>query len=289
MKHALRNHNQVAHYWASQSQPDGRAGNMFFDGPTLYSYGRHYAIARIYKRPDGRQLVLFNHRDYSVSTAQHTSIARRAVSHLTNMEAWDHAPAFGLAPDHKENVNYFIRQAVSAIGQARRAKKYAMMHVDARDAWRNCFDQYIEFFQLDTLDIPAFPAFTIGEVEEFQAKRIQYDAQESIRQESMRQRRMSEAVDKFNAWKAGADVSTYGLYDFPVALRVKGDQVETSRGASVPLDEARTACKAFLSGKISRGFTIGAYTTISADYNGVKIGCHDISADEIRRLDSILG
>ena len=57
------NNRQLAHVWANQSQDTGRNanGSMFFESDTIYSYGRHYAMARIYKRNESQKtLVLIN-------------------------------------------------------------------------------------------------------------------------------------------------------------------------------------------------------------------------------------
>lgn len=82
MKTVFGSHNQLAHVWAQQNVPEGYSSDkrMFFDGPTLYSYGRHYAIAMFSTDKKGNPVVLFNSSGYSPSTGKHTSIARRAVS-----------------------------------------------------------------------------------------------------------------------------------------------------------------------------------------------------------------
>jgi hypothetical protein len=78
MRTSLRNTDEAAHVWAAQTQEHGKAGNVFFEGPTLYSYGRHFAVATIYKHEDGGNVALFNSRRYSNSTAKHQSAARSA-------------------------------------------------------------------------------------------------------------------------------------------------------------------------------------------------------------------
>lgn len=67
----------VAHLWANQSQAEARTanGNLFFEGPILYSYGRHYVAG--YVLPCGAALI--NGRKYSVTTSGHVSDARRAA------------------------------------------------------------------------------------------------------------------------------------------------------------------------------------------------------------------
>ena len=69
----------VAHVWAQQTQAAGRAqkGSVFFEGPTLYSYGTHFVTGHIL--PSG--VALLNADSYSVTTSSHQSDAWRAVSH----------------------------------------------------------------------------------------------------------------------------------------------------------------------------------------------------------------
>jgi hypothetical protein len=78
--HGGRRHNnsQVAHVWNAQSDSRGQSnnGNVYFDGPALYSYGSHFLTG--YIMPDG--VALLNGDSYSVSTSGHQSDARSAVS-----------------------------------------------------------------------------------------------------------------------------------------------------------------------------------------------------------------
>lgn len=46
MRKVLKSTDEVMHYWANKVQSEGRAGNVFFEGDKVYSYGRHFVIAR---------------------------------------------------------------------------------------------------------------------------------------------------------------------------------------------------------------------------------------------------
>jgi len=59
------NNDQISEVFA-KGQTTGTANNMFIDGDTIYSYGRHFPIARWYKG-----VVLFNPDGYSNTTAKH--------------------------------------------------------------------------------------------------------------------------------------------------------------------------------------------------------------------------
>ena len=73
MRTSLKNHAEVAHFWANQVQEEGRAGNMFFEGDVIYSYGKHFPIATFTTTPSGQKVILFNAASYSISTSQHQS------------------------------------------------------------------------------------------------------------------------------------------------------------------------------------------------------------------------
>lgn len=65
------------HVWAQNTQSEGRRtdSRVFFDGPTLYSYGRHFALGHV--MPDG--VTLLNADSYSISTSNHQRQAASAV------------------------------------------------------------------------------------------------------------------------------------------------------------------------------------------------------------------
>lgn len=72
---------QVAHLWAHASQDSARdpSGNMYFSGPTLYSYGPHYVIGYRYATADGTPFFIMNSSTNSPTTNKMRWIARRAI------------------------------------------------------------------------------------------------------------------------------------------------------------------------------------------------------------------
>lgn len=71
-------------------------------------------------------------------------------------------------------------------------------------------------------------------------------------------------------------------------LRIKGDTVQTSGGAEVPLSDALRLLKLVESGKAKQGESVGHFTLTNVYQDFVKIGCHDIQISEAKAvLDSI--
>lgn len=61
-------------------QRSSQRSNVFTDGDTIYSYGRHFVIARVLRDVRGNaRCILFNGDTYSVSTGRHQSDVRAAI------------------------------------------------------------------------------------------------------------------------------------------------------------------------------------------------------------------
>lgn len=79
-------HASLAHVWAQQSFSVGYASDrrMYFDGATIYSYGRHYPMARFtdLRDAEGKRVVFFKQDGYSVSTAKHRNHTHHALCGL---------------------------------------------------------------------------------------------------------------------------------------------------------------------------------------------------------------
>lgn len=63
---------QLAERFAN-SEKEGKANSMFIENDTIFSYGYHFPIARKTGKTDenGKQIVLFTDRGYSMTTAKH--------------------------------------------------------------------------------------------------------------------------------------------------------------------------------------------------------------------------
>jgi hypothetical protein len=80
MRHIYSNH-EIPHLWAHQAQDEARnsSSSFYFSGPTIYSYGSHFPIARHVTNDGGERAILFTTASHSVTTTQHCSLVRRAI------------------------------------------------------------------------------------------------------------------------------------------------------------------------------------------------------------------
>ena len=83
-QYSLGSHDMVAHVWAQQNQSHGyvTSQRMFFEGKTIYSYGKHFVLGHFIDD----STVLLNSDSYSVSTSKHKTIVWRAVSHIDGFD-----------------------------------------------------------------------------------------------------------------------------------------------------------------------------------------------------------
>ena len=65
------NNSMVAHLWANESQESANGSNFYFEGQSIYSYGRHFEVGRIVRNKRGEKAYLINDRYYSSTTSRH--------------------------------------------------------------------------------------------------------------------------------------------------------------------------------------------------------------------------
>lgn len=133
------------------------------------------------------------------------------------------------------------------------------------------------------------------------AKREEREAVRREEQREVARLRTMQAEDRLKAWLEGASVPGYLLphdADRGASLRVKGDQLETSWGASVPLSHAIRvlraveACRAKGEGWKRNGHTlhVGHFQVDCIQPNGdFAAGCHSIRWQEVERVAGALG
>jgi hypothetical protein len=65
---------------------------------------------------------------------------------------------------------------------------------------------------------------------------------------------------------------------------VPGDVVATSKGISIPMQEARLALRAWASGKDMRKYDLHGYAVLSYTGDTIRIGCHEIPRENMLSL-----
>lgn len=312
------NNRELAHVWAGQKQESGRGSNMFFQGPSIYSYGRHFEIARV--MIDAPGVVLFTSASYSNSTAKHKNHVWRAVTHMTMFTV----PSM---TDHSENVLAYLAAVEKARAAALAAVKYGPMHKETAERNADTAARYVEVFKKyipvklrnevkrTAALVKANKLFTAGEL----AKIAASDERRRVADEKAIARRAQQAAEwtageparamdrahreakeedarlcapaNLAAWAAGRDVDTdtYHMRDLPTRLRLKDGRIETSRGAQITERTARALWAGLCRGADIKGMVLDHYTVTSWDGAALVVGCHNIPRAELENMARALG
>jgi hypothetical protein len=301
---------EIPHLWAHKSQESARnpGGNLFFEGASIYSYGRHFEIARHVDRVEGvntYSCILLTTRGYSVTTASHISLVRRAISHLKvfSVEVFS---TTDLA--HEANVADYRSRVQALAEKSKRARSNKSNLALAAQALAAEANSYISFFGLNYDPLGT-------DIEELiaQAHRDAIATAERV------QREAKELEQKYlpciEYWKtcgrAGGPVED--SYWFPQAklpcyLRLVKNhdatspdqflQIHTSWGATIPVEHGQRAYKIITRLRFhgqefhanGKKIAVGHYQIESVDIHGnIKAGCHYITWDEIEDLAQRLG
>lgn len=264
---------EVYHYFANKIQPAGRCSNTSFAYPRAYSYnaviGKHFA-----------QGVALSDVTWSVTTTRHQSDLRQACRHLHCI----YVPS----PDSVEDS---YRQVTIEVANLMRKASVAKAR---REAYIGDALRKIEYFNTFALwnDSKLHIDPPVTDPEALKAIAVAVKAEtarvNAVRKERERQNALAVA-DKIAEWRTGAAI--YLPYSDAVILRVKGDQIETNKGARIPVsDTPRIWAMVCRRREWSPRDAIGAYqlTKIRGD-GSIVVGCHDIPYVEIERIAVQLG
>jgi hypothetical protein len=281
---------QLAHVWAQQNQPHGSGSNFFFDGPSIYSYGRHFEIARFVTRK-GQRCVLFTTRSYSNSTSKHLAFARYA---LHGNELVFHVADIGSAAAGNARMDYEhrIAAALTSAGN-RRSASLAISDTDRAQALTDEANGYAAFFGKRWRIAP--PVVNLEALRERAAAERAREAAATRKADAKRDAEYQKALGE---WRRHERDHVPYMLDKPTALRVAQSAngpayIETSRGASVPATCARMVWDAVQEARAINGVQfaanarprLGSFTLDAIDAAGnVTAGCHVLPYAELHAL-----
>ena len=287
MKTVFSSHSECAHIWASQSQYEGRASRVFFESGVIYSYGRHFPVARF--APEFGDIVLFTNRGYSSSTGKHKGVIRAAIpskyaviycDDVTrnadhNLKIWENAAA-RLRRDFDEKTHKMTRGnlAVEINMQTSAAAAYC-----------------------DALKI-ARPSWLLATIPEEKAREyisealIKRHEKAAIRRAEYEKAAALDASERLTLWQAGENVPQNNFNYCDTLLRIKGEQIQTSRGANIPVADALALWPLLLRAKRTgnkleaglHSINLGAYRFNSFDGITLIVGCHSIAWAQIEKM-----
>lgn len=294
---------ELPHLWAHKVYTHGRnpQGNLFFRDSTIFSYGSHFAIARHVETKRGKA-ILFTTAGYSMTTNGHKSAVRQAIPDSVQVFNVAHVDTGYREDRHASNIKDYDKRAENALLKAIRARSSWGKESSYSSAvtLREERNSYVKFFGLRVkplarvpeLDSKAVDAIKLKENarKAVEARATKIENIEKAKQAAIYAEKQATAVED---WKAGIPNPTSLPYSAPTMLRISGDEVETSRGARIPLSHAKRAL-ILVRAVVARGETwetnghtchVGHYKIERIEADGtIRAGCHVIARDEWERI-----
>lgn len=299
MRIHLKNSSEVAHFWANETQGEGKASSMFFEGNKIYSYGHHFEMARIVKDKNGKKVVLFTTREYSNTTSKHKSITRGACSHLPIFTV----PSF---EDHKLNTEHYIKEIIETQSKATRARSHAnWLRSELENKVSQAYDYVMAFKEVSFEDKnkirkwnnKRLKGLLFSKVELEKIKKAYLNYRESVRLKHEKlanklEEHKKECLENLERWKNGEDIQLWNDWrvSIPVCLRVKDNRIQTSKGAEITVRCALVLWSKLKNKESLQGLKLdNNYTVNNQTEEILSIGCHQIPLKEIERIAETLG
>lgn len=319
---------QCAHVWAQQTQEEGRnnGNSVHFQGRIFYSYSTPVAMLH----NDGAVMLVTSQRYSSTTSSKHMTAVWHAmrpgvpafrVPYIGCSEGRASDPPYEQGLDymqrvHAGNLRHYRSHYAERITYLKRCRDLGGPAENSLRQIAGPADQYCTAFGLPPLALPvavdgaAIDAHraareaknnTPGAAERREKQRQQCAAAKEKKEGAARLERQKTDEVKIQEWLAGTrDVLPYhGASSYRgVLLRVKGDELQTSQGARVPLAHAIRAFK-FLKLVRERGepwqrngktLRVGHFQVDSIESNGSFVaGCHSIHWNEVARVAELIG
>lgn len=327
MKRVFSNSRQTIHVWAQQSQDYGKSSNVYFEGAVLYSYGYHYPLGLIITNKKGEKAALINATGYSVTTSKHIHETRSAVNHYaTRISVYDTEFMRALRRVYadsklhlkllKETVSKYIEQEYKNLESRLSSNDAARRKTATLDKWRNetisRINSALELLEWAGGKLDSKSKKTIekisGDITAMKDKAAKIRDAALKAEEKRKAERKKELAEvlalAIPAWLEGTQYVSYNgnlhntqgiisQYHDETLLRIKGNEIETSKGASFPVDHGKKAfsfivkCREEKREFVTNGKTIhlGHFNIDKIDIEGnVTAGCHFVKFNEVERI-----
>ena len=139
------NNSMVAHLWANEKQESANGSNFYFEGESIYSYGRHFEVGRIVRNKRGEKAYLINDIYYSSPTSKYQYCVRDEIP--TGSKVF----SVGYNMSNTGNMA-FVTSRLESIKDAIEKYKFARTELPYQNVWgafKNLMG-YIEFFDMGT-------------------------------------------------------------------------------------------------------------------------------------------
>jgi hypothetical protein len=285
MKKVL-NADNVAHTWAHQQQNEAYTPNrsFYFYGPTIYSYGSHFPIAKHATNSKGENRILFTTRKYSNTTAKHINKVWSSIPNRENLIF-----CYNPCETVNDNLTYWNREIDSiyrALAKAKKPSKYLfeLTHLKA---------QILEYCNFMEVEIPQAISLKLditskAEIVEIVEKEKAIKAEIEAKKEKEKEKYNKEQIKKFRNFERYSPLINFSCLRYNEATQ----RIETSQRIEIPVNLAKVFYRAIktalntkeLNTEILDNLKILDYKVKNLQKEFIEIGCHKIEMKEINKI-----
>lgn len=290
------NNSTLAHNFANKIKLAGKGSNMFYENDTIYSYGRHFPIAKFYTNLKGIEFIAFNKRTYSNTTSKQQRHVLNAIPRNIKTIYCNNLEFSFLG--HCENLLDKLNAAKKLLNDAKKATKYKMQYVTNAQSEINAFNEYVRYFDIITSEyvgtyenIDKFHNSIVTDIDTFinsnDYKNWLLNAEKRKNDEIAKQLiKQSENIQKFRQFET---MYVYGIPYNLLRFNKDKNEVETSSGIKMSLPLFMRYYNKLKNNELNKGEKIENYTYLGKDNKSVFVGCHTIELNEIENIIIQLG
>lgn len=270
MKTVFSNAQDCVHAFAQRQQPQGRAGNVFFYGDKIYSYGYHYLLAEFIDD----KTILINDSGYSSSTSKHISYVSSGTRQYKQF--FTSTSEIGL-------VYSQVLSLQDKLANARKPENYINGILSLWDS----LNEYVKYIKSKNIPKDTRYKAIKAIVKHLNVDSVQYQqklADAKKKDEAAKKRKEAKQIKESLTKWYNYEVNSFRIGDTDyLRLSQDGSTVETSQHVKVSTEEARILYKAICNDVDIVGHRISNYIVNSI--NGrLKIGCHNIDMDSVHKV-----
>jgi hypothetical protein len=280
---------EITHIWASRNKVSGKNGNIRFDDTGIYSYNQLIAS---FRNINNSTVVFVNRYAPSNTTTNHISKVLSSISHFTYFTYND-------IPNYASDIEY-IHVSPNSVNPQQIWNQYQSIYLSILESCNN--KKYARTLA-NRLEIAQFYAGRATQLSELfglsqqtLTVSINADIQSSI--DDNNKRLEQSKINAFNhdkqaieLWLTNDSNHYPNSSNYPIQLRLEpsnSNNVQTSRGAIVPLNVCKRLYNAYLSQCMPDDTKVGHFQLNEVTPNHIKIGCHTIISDELHRFAKLI-
>jgi len=288
----------LAHWWIyNYGFRSTAGGRMSVTGNYVSSYNTPIAVMMEPMKKKHGPAVFITDIDYSNTTKKHKWAVESAASHLPVMHVIEldfHDDDWPLST-HCKNIEWFKKKYNKYALKALRARKNSSFTRWKRLAEDTLLESayYFKYFKLGRhKECRRFKSFFKKEMgtsiteasKEFIEKiKSQFPEDRYLAASTSSKKKREHNKKYLQKWLNGEDVKLYTDVMEEKRVRYRNGKIEATSGLYVKADTAVMAYNAIGLGKIKPGANIGGYVYGGFSSRKLKIGCHSLPLDDVRK------